>query len=59
MKEIGSWTKYYSTYYNTIDGFAKMRTLWFPMLQAVSNGEAEPKAALDDFTKKANETIKN
>ena len=36
-----------------------MRTLWFPMLQAVSNGEAEPKAALDDFTKKANETIKN
>ena len=58
MKEIGSWTKYYSTYYNTIDGFAKMRTLWFPMLQAVSNGESEPKAALDDFTKKANETIK-
>ncbi|WP_291648713.1 ABC transporter substrate-binding protein [Clostridium sp.] len=58
MKEIGSWTEYYSTYYNTIDGFAKMRTLWFPMLQAVSNGEAEPKAALDDFTNKANETIK-
>ena len=58
MKEIGSWTKYYSTYYNTIDGFAKMRTLWFPMLQSVSNGETEPKAALDDFTKKANETIK-
>ena len=59
MKEIGSWTKYYSTYYNTIDGFAKMRTLWFPMLQAVSNSEAEPKASLDYFTKKANETIKN
>lgn len=58
MKEIGSWTKYYSTYYNTIDGFAQMRTLWFPMLQSVSNGESEPKAALDDFTKKANETIK-
>lgn len=58
MKEIGSWTQYYSTYYNTIDGFAKMRTLWFPMLQSVSNGEADVKAALDDFTTKANETIK-
>ena len=58
MKEIGTWTKYYSPYYNTIDGFAKMRTFWFPMVQAVSNGETEPKAALDDFTTKANETIK-
>lgn len=58
MKEIGSWTKYYSTYYNTIDGFAEMRTLWFPMLQSVSNGEVEAKAALDSFTNKANETIK-
>ena len=58
MKEIGSWTKYYTTYYNTIDGFAKMRTLWFPMLQSVSNGESDAKAALDGFTNKANETIK-
>lgn len=58
MKEIGSWTQYYSTYYNTIDGFAKMRTLWFPMLQSVSNGEVDAKTALDDFTTKANETIK-
>lgn len=58
MKEIGSWTKYYSTYYNTIDGFAEMRTLWFPMLQSVSNGEVEAKEALDSFTNKANETIK-
>ena len=58
MKEIGSWTQYYSTYYNTIDGFAEMRTLWFPMLQSVSNGEVDAKTALDDFTTKANETIK-
>lgn len=54
---LSSWTKYYAPYYNTIDGFAEMRTLWFPMCQAVSNGEAEPQAALDDFTTKANETI--
>lgn len=57
MKTLGSWTKYYSPYYNTIDGFAEMRTLWFPMCQAVSNGDTEPKTALEDFTKKANETI--
>ncbi|MBQ7031121.1 MAG: carbohydrate ABC transporter substrate-binding protein [Bacilli bacterium] len=58
MKTISQWTKYYSPYYNTIDGFAEMRTLWFPMAQAISNGEVEPKAALDDFTTKANATIK-
>ena len=58
MTEIGSWTKYYSPYYNTIDGFAEMRTYWFPMVQAISNGEVEPKAALEDFTNKANATIK-
>jgi len=58
METIGSWTQYYSPYYNTIDGFAEMRTLWFPMLQAVSNGDQEPAAALKAFTEKANETIK-
>ena len=41
-----------------IDGFAEMRTLWFPMLQSVSNGDEEPAAALKTFTEKANETIK-
>ena len=34
-----------------------MRTLWFPMLQSVSNGDEEPAAALKTFTEKANETI--
>lgn len=58
MKEIGSWTKYYTTYYNTINGFAEMRTLWFPMSQSISNAEEEAKVALDNFTNKANETIK-
>lgn len=57
MQTLGSWTKYYSPYYNTIDGFAEMRTLWFPMCQAISNGDVEPKEALADFTAKANETI--
>ena len=58
METISSWTKYYSPYYNTIDGFAEMRTLWFPMLQSVSNGDEKPADALKAFTEKANETIK-
>lgn len=57
MTTLASWTKYYSPYYNTIDGFAEMRTIWFPMCQAISNGEVEAKDALVDFTSKANETI--
>lgn len=57
MGELGTWTKYYSPYYNTIDGFAEMRTYWFPMLQAVMNGDQEPKAALDDFVTKADASI--
>ena len=39
METISSWTKYYSPYYNTIDGFAEMRTFGSPMLQSVSNGD--------------------
>ncbi|MGT2667345.1 extracellular solute-binding protein [Streptococcus rifensis] len=58
METISGWTQYYSPYYNTIDGFAEMRTLWFPTLQAVSNGDDEPEAALKSFTEKANATIK-
>ncbi|OFN55864.1 sugar ABC transporter substrate-binding protein [Streptococcus sp. HMSC034B05] len=58
METISTWTKYYSPYYNTIDGFAEMRTLWFPMLQSVSNGDEKVEFALKTFTEKANETIK-
>lgn len=54
---FASLTKYFSPYYNTIDGFAEMRTYWFPMLQAVLNGDSEPQAALDDFAEKANASI--
>ena len=57
MTELASWTKYYSPYYNTIDGYAEMRTYWFPMLQAVMNGDMEPQAAADDFNTKANQSI--
>ena len=57
METISGWTQYYSPYYNTIDGFAEMRTLWFPMLQSVSNGDEKVEPALKTFTEKANETI--
>lgn len=57
MATLASWTKYYSPYYNTIDGFAEMRTYWFPMLQAVMNGDKEPKAAADEFVQLSNESI--
>lgn len=57
METISTWTKYYSPYYNTINGFAEMRTLWFPMLQSVSNGDEKAEPALKTFTEKANETI--
>lgn len=59
MTELATWTKYYSPYYNTIDGFAEMRTYWFPMLQAVMNGDKEPKAAADEFVEQANASITN
>ncbi len=59
MGFFASLTKYYSPYYNTIPCFAEMRTYWFPMLQAVLNGDSEPQAALDDFVAKANQSIEN
>lgn len=58
MKTLNSWTKYYGSYYNTIDGFAEMRTYWFPMLQAIMNGDKEPKAAADEFVQMSDESIK-
>lgn len=59
MKELSGWTKYYSPYYNTIDGFAEMRTYWFPMLQAVMNGDKDPQTAADEFVKQADQSIAN
>lgn len=35
-----------------------MRTLWFPMCQAISNGQEDAGEALATFTEKANATIK-
>ncbi|MCQ9209456.1 ABC transporter substrate-binding protein [Granulicatella seriolae] len=48
----------FGPYYNTIAGYAKMRPLWFPMLQSVMSGETNPKEAVDSFVEKADQTIK-
>lgn len=58
MTYLNSLVPYYAPYFQTMDGYAKMRTLWFPMLQAVLNGDEEPKAALDKFVEQANAAIK-
>ena len=36
-----------------------MRTLWFPMLQAVMNGDKDPQAAADEFVQQADASITN
>lgn len=59
MQFYANLTKYYSPYYNTIKGFAEMRTYWFPMLQAVLNGDSTPEDAVNDFVTKANQSIAN
>lgn len=59
MTYLAGLTKYYGTYYNTIDGFAEMRTYWFPMMQAVLAGDKDAKTALDDFVASANQSIQN
>lgn len=37
-KLLSSWTKYYGPYYNTLPGFAQMRTEWWNMLQRIFQG---------------------
>lgn len=37
-KLLASWTKYYGPYYNTLPGFAQMRTEWWNMLQRIFQG---------------------
>lgn len=57
MEFYASMSKYYSKYYNTIDGFATMRPAWFSNLQALMIGDKNAKKAADDFVLEANESI--
>ena len=58
-KFLESLSGQYGAYYNTIDGYAQMRPLWFNMVQAVLNGQISPKDALDKFVTDANKTIED
>lgn len=51
-------SKYYSVYYNTVDGFASMRPFWWGSLQAALTGEKTAQEAMEYFNKNANNTIK-
>ena len=57
IKYLESLVGFYGPYYNTIDGYAQMRPLWFNMVQAILNGQTAPKAGLDKFAEDANKTI--
>ncbi|MEG1390784.1 MAG: extracellular solute-binding protein [Angelakisella sp.] len=50
-------TKYYGHYYNTINGYASMRPLWWGSLQAVLTKEKTPADAMKAYTADANKTI--
>lgn len=57
MKFAEGMGKYTAEYYNTVNGFAEMRTHWFPTLQEITLGQTSPKEALKNFNDKANETL--
>lgn len=50
--------KFTAPYYNTVPGFAEMRTHWFPTLQQITLGQSPSKEALKTFNDKANATLK-
>lgn len=50
-------SKFYGTYYNTIDGFAVMRPAWFSNVQAALAGDKSGQQAMDDYVKTANDAI--
>lgn len=54
MSYVQNLTKYYAPYFQTMPTYARMRTFWFPMLQAVLNGQETPQDALDHFVEQAN-----
>lgn len=58
MKFAEGMGKYTAEYYNTVNGFAEMRTHWFPALQEITLGQSTAKDALKAFNDKANETLK-
>ena len=59
LKFAESLSDKFGAYYNTIPGYAKMRPLWFPMLQGVLSGNDDVKQLVDDFVKEAQATYED
>lgn len=59
IKYLEGLGQFFGPYYNTIDGYAQMRPLWFNMVQSVLNGQVKAKDALDKFVQDANKTIED
>lgn len=57
MKLVEGYSKYYCTYYNTVVGFDKMRTFWFPALQEMTLGQTPVEDALKKLNENANATL--
>ena len=54
MELLSGWSKYYANYYNTMDGFATMRTEWWNMLQRVLASGGDPQTELDTYVANSN-----
>ncbi|MGL5414229.1 MAG: ABC transporter substrate-binding protein [Clostridium sp.] len=57
MKFAEGMGKFTAEYYNTVNGFSEMRTHWFPAIQEVTLGNTGAKEAMENFNKKANDTL--
>lgn len=56
-KLLNSWAKYYGPYYNTMKGFAAMRTEWWNMLQNIFLNKKSVADAVKDYTAASNAAI--
>ena len=54
---LAQWTGYYAPYYNTMDGFAVMRTQWWNMLQKITMGDETPEAAANAAVEASNRAM--
>lgn len=54
---LSDFTKYYGGYYNTMKGFAAMRTQWWNMLQFIFTESKSVETALADYAKVANANL--
>lgn len=54
---LAEFTKYYGGYYNTMKGFAAMRTQWWNMLQFIFSGDKSVETAVADYAKASNANL--